>query len=152
MTLTSAALSLALPSQEDIDKDSSLLPPHLIVLMDLHKGSSGESTYFYLVLVDSGTTYNFISQYITDKLRPEAVKAGRRRKKMQLPITTVNSKLLQATAVVRQVIRMRDSIRIKLSHVINFVIANIAHYDIILDMAWLQKENCSIHRDTGVWH
>jgi hypothetical protein len=120
--------------------------------MDLHKGSSGESTYFYLVLVDSGTTYNFISQYITDKLRPEAVKAGRRRKKMQLPITTVNSKLLQATAVVRQVIRMRDSIRIKLSHVINFVIANIAHYDIILDMAWLQKENCSIHRDTGVWH
>jgi hypothetical protein len=34
----------------------------------------------------------------------------------------------------------------------NFVVANIAHYNMILGMAWLQKQNPILHWDTGVWH
>jgi hypothetical protein len=49
----------------------------------------------------------------------------------------VNGELLRATVVVRQIIRMRNSARIKQSHAIDFVVTDIAHYDMILNMAWL---------------
>jgi predicted aspartyl protease len=75
-----------------------------MVPVDLRKGSGGEGYYPYSALVDSGATYNFISQSVADKLRLEAVKAGRKRnrRKMPLLITTVNGELLRITAVVRQ--------------------------------------------------
>jgi predicted aspartyl protease len=59
--------------------------------------------YLYSTLVDSGATYNFISQAVADKLGLEAAKAGKRKKKekMPLPITTVNGEPLHTTAVVR---------------------------------------------------
>jgi hypothetical protein len=38
-------------------------------------------------------------------------------------------------------VRMRDGTCAKRCHVINYVIANIASYDVILEMAWLQKLN-----------
>jgi hypothetical protein len=47
---------------------------------------------------------------------------------------------------------MRDSARAKQSHAINFAIANIAHYNLILGMAWLQNQNPDIQWDFGVWH
>jgi hypothetical protein len=40
----------------------------------------------------------------------------------------------------------------KQSLAINFVVADIAYYDMILGMAWLQKQNPDIHWDTGLWH
>jgi hypothetical protein len=63
----------------------------------------------------------------------------------------VNGEPMRTTAVVRQMVRMHNSVRTKRSHEINFVFANIAHYDIILGMAWLQKQNPNINWDTGVW-
>jgi hypothetical protein len=47
---------------------------------------------------------------------------------------------------------MRDSAGTKRSHTINFVVADVAHYDMILGMAWLQKQNPDIHWSTGTWH
>ncbi len=47
---------------------------------------------------------------------------------------------------------MRDSTRVKRSHVVNFVATNICSYDIILGKAWLQKQNPDINWDSGVWH
>jgi hypothetical protein len=64
----------------------------------------------------------------------------------------VNGELLRATAIVRQMAQMRNGAEVKRSHGINFVVADIAHYVIILSMAWLQKQNPDIHWDTGVWH
>ncbi len=51
MTLASAQLGPTLSSEEDTNKDSPL-PPHLMVLVDLRKGSGGESYYPYSVFVD----------------------------------------------------------------------------------------------------
>jgi hypothetical protein len=103
VTLASAALSPASPSEENTDQDTSLPQLHLIVLVDLCKGSSSEGYYPYLALVDLGTTYNFISWSVADKLKFEAVKAGRSKvkKKAPSPITTINGEPLCATAVVQ---------------------------------------------------
>ncbi len=107
--------------------------------VDLRKGSGGEGYYPYSVLVDLGATYNFISQAVADRLGLEAVRAGWRKKQKKLPppITTVNGETLRATVVVRQMVWMRDSTGMKRSHAINFVVADIAHYDLILGVAWL---------------
>jgi hypothetical protein len=153
VTLSSAALGPASSSEEDPDEDTPL-PPQLIVPVDLRKGPGGEGYYPYSALVDLGATYNFISQAVADRLGLEALRAGRRKKQKKLPplITTVNGETLRATTVVRQMVRMRDSAGTKQSHAINFVVADIAHYDLILGMAWLQKQNYDIQWDTGVWH
>jgi hypothetical protein len=125
-----------------------------MVPVDLCKGSGGEGYYPYSALVDLGATYNFISQAVADRLGLEAVRAGRRKKQKKLlpPITTVNGETLRTTAVVRQMVQMCNSTGTKRSHAINFVVADIAHYDLILGMAWLQKQNPDIQWDTGVWH
>ncbi len=153
MTLFSAALGPASSSEEDPDEDTPPLP-HLMVPVDLCKGSGSEGYYPYSALVDLSTTYNFISQAVADRLGLEAVRAGRRKKQKKLPppITIVNGETLRATTVVRQMVQMRDSAGMKRSHAINFVVANIAHYDLILGMVWLQKQNPDIQWDTGVWH
>ncbi len=124
------------------------------MLVDIHKVSGSKGYYSYSALVDSGATFNFISQSVANRLRLEAVKAGRKRnrKKWAPLITTVNGELLRATAVVWQIVQMHNSTRMKQSQEINCIRANIAHYNIILSMAWLQKQNPDIHCDTGVWY
>jgi hypothetical protein len=47
---------------------------------------------------------------------------------------------------------IRDSAKTKWSHAINFVITDVAHYNLILGMVWLQKQNPNINWDIGVWH
>ncbi len=142
MTLASAALGPALPSEEVTNKDVSPPPPHLIMPVDLRKGLGGERYYPYLALGDSGATYNFIAQSVTDKLILEVVKAGRSKvkKKASPPSTTVNGEPLRATTVVQQTVKMRDSAGTKPSHVINFLVANIAHFDMILGMAGSRRK------------
>ncbi len=66
--------------------------------------------------------------------------------------TTVNSEPLLTTAVIQHIVRMCNSTSVKRCHAINFVIADIASYDVILGMAWLQKQNPDICWDTGIWH
>jgi hypothetical protein len=92
-----------------------------MVPVDLYKGSGGKGHCPYLTLVDSGTTYIFISQTVVDKLGLEAVEAGRSRvkKKTLPPITLVDGEPLRATAVVWQIVQMRDSTRTKRSQAIN---------------------------------
>jgi hypothetical protein len=143
-----------LPSKEDTDKDVSPPPLHLIVPVDLCKCSGSKEKNPYLVFVDSDATYNFISKSVTDKIRLEVVKARikRNRKKMPPLITMVTGKPLHATAVIRQMVQICDSAGTKRSHAINIVIADIAYYDMMLGMTWLQKQNPDVHRDTGVWH
>jgi hypothetical protein len=111
-------------------------PPHLMVPVDLQKGSSDEGYYPYLALIDSGATYNFISQTVAYRLGFEVA-----RKRMPLPIATVNGKPLRANAVVCQRVCMRDSAGAKRSHVISLIVADISLYNMILSMAWLQKQN-----------
>ncbi len=135
--LSSAVLGPASSNKEDPDEEPS--PPHITVLVDLPKGSGGKGYYSYLALVDSGATYNFISQAIADHLGLEAA-----RKQKPPHIATFNGKPLRAIAVVRQMVRMQDSARVKQSHTINFVITDISHYNMILGIAWLQKQNPDI--------
>ncbi len=73
------------------------------MLVDFRKGLGGESYYPYLGLVDLGATYDFIFQSVADKLKLEAAKAGRKkiRKKMPLPISTINGESLCTTQVIR---------------------------------------------------
>ncbi len=145
MTLSSAVLGPASSNEEDHDEEP--LPPHLIILVDLRKGSGGEGHYPYSALVDSGATYNFIFQAVADRL---GLKAARKRKPP--PIATVNGEPLRATAIVRQMVRMLDSAGAKRSHASNFVVADISHYNMILGLAWLQRQNADIQWDAGVWY
>ncbi len=145
MRLSSAVLGPASSNEEDPDEEPP--PPHLMVPVDLRKGLGGEGYYPYSALVDSGATYNFITQAVADRLGLEAA-----RKRKPPPIATVNGKPLRATAVICQMVRMRDSAGAKWSHVIKFVVADISYYDMLLGMAWLQKQNPDIQWDTGVWH
>ncbi len=71
---------------------------------------------------------------------------------MPLPITAFNDKLLRATTVIWQMGWMHNSTGTKQSQAINFVVVDIAHYALILGMAWLQKQIPDIHWGTGVWH
>jgi hypothetical protein len=83
----------------------------------------------------------------------EVVKAGRSKvQKKALPNNTVNGKLLHATAVVQQMARMCNSARMKQSQGINFVVADVAHHNMILSMAWLQNHIPDIHWDIEVWY
>jgi hypothetical protein len=73
-TLASVALGPALSNKEDTNEDASPPSPNLMILVDLCKGLGSEDYYPYSALVDSGITYNFICQSVTNKLRLEAVK------------------------------------------------------------------------------
>jgi hypothetical protein len=55
-------------------------------------------------------------------------------------------------AIVQHMVRMRNSTGVKRCHAINFVVANIASYNLILGMAWLRKQNPDIRWDTSIWH
>jgi hypothetical protein len=44
-------------------------------------------------------------------------------------------------------VHMRDSAGVKCLHAVNFVVANIRGYDMILGMAWLLKQNPDIDWD-----
>ncbi len=72
--------------------------------------------------------YNFISEAVADRLGLETV-----RKRPPL-IVTVNSEPLCTTTIVRQIVCMLDSVTMKRSYSINFIVANIAHYIMILGM------------------
>jgi hypothetical protein len=67
-------------------------------------------------------------------------------------VDAVNGESLCTTAVVREMVRMCDSARVKRSHAVIFVIADIRGYNVILGMAWLQKQNPDINWDSEVWH
>ncbi len=69
---------------------------------------------------------------------------------MPSPVTTANVESLRATTVVQQTVGLCISIRMNQRLAINFVDDDIAHYDIILGMAWLKKKTPDIHWDTGV--
>ncbi len=47
---------------------------------------------------------------------------------------------------------MRNSEGVKRSHAVYFVFADTRGYDMILGMAWLQKQNPDINWDSGVWY
>jgi hypothetical protein len=49
-------------------------------------------------------------------------------------------------------VRMHNSASVKRCHAINIVVADIASYNIIPGMAWLQNQNPDICWDTGIWH
>ncbi len=49
-------------------------------------------------------------------------------------------------------VHMRASTGTKRSHEINFIVTDIANYNMILGMARLQKQNPDIQWDTGVWY
>jgi hypothetical protein len=127
--LASAALGPALPSEDDTDTVASLPPLHLIVLVDLPKGSGGKGYYPYSALIDSDAHYNFISKCVTDKLRFEVVKARRTKvmKKALPPVTIVNGELLRVTAIIQQIVQICDST------------------GTILGMESLKKHNSDIH-------
>ncbi len=154
MTLFSVALGPTSSGKEDTDEDVLQSLPHLMVPVDLCIGSGDKKYYPYLALVSSGATYNFISQAVADRLGLEVAKAGKRKKKKKMlsPITLDNDEPQRATAVVHQMVHMRDTAGAKRSYEINFVVTNIAHYDLILGIAWLQKQNPDIQWDTGAWH
>jgi hypothetical protein len=126
-----------------------------MVAVDLRMGSEYERYRHFTVLVDLGATYNFISQAVADRLGLQPARDGRRWKRtlrQPPPTASVNGKLLCATAHVQEMVHMRDSAGVKCLHAVNFVVANICGYDMILGMAWLQKQNPDINCYSGVWH
>ncbi len=101
----------------------------------------------FSALIRSGATYNFVFKAVWDGIRMHPAKAGRQKRAIaKLPsIAAVDGESLHTMAVVQHMVYMRDSTSVKCYHVINFVITNIARYDVISEMAWLQKQNPDMH-------
>lgn len=81
MTHISAAQGSTLSSKENSNKVFSQLSPQLIEPVDLNIGSSGKKYYPYLVLINLGAVYNFISQVVADKLCLEMAETGKIKRK-----------------------------------------------------------------------
>jgi hypothetical protein len=99
----------------------------------LKKGSEGKRYNHYAALLDSGILYNFIWQAVAYQLAPEPAQAERRPKRAARqppPITTIYGKPLCTTIVVREIVRMHDSGKVKHSHAVNFILADIRGYNI----------------------
>jgi hypothetical protein len=128
---------LGLASTNEDNFNEELLPPHFTVPVGLWRGSGGNGYYPNSSLVDFGATYKFISQTVADGLSPEAARLGKMYKKIKLPpaITTVNGEPLRATTVIRQLVRIQDNAGRMWSNAINFVFADITHYNMILSMS-----------------
>ncbi len=154
MTLASASLGPTAAKEQEDEEEEEEAPPHLMVPVDLRKGKESNGFLPYAALVDSGATYNFVSQAVADAVGMRPAKAGRRKKAVAKPptVATVNGEPLRTTAVVRHMVRMRDSAVVKQCHTINFIVTDVVGYDVILGMAWLRKQNPDIRWDTGVWH
>jgi hypothetical protein len=126
-----------------------------MVAVDLRKESEGKRYHHFAALVDLGATYNLVSQAVADQFGLQPAQSGKRRRRAvrQPPlVATVNGESLRTTAVVREMVRMRNSTGVKRSHAVNFVVADIRSYDAILGIAWLEKQNPDINWDSGVWH
>ncbi len=67
-------------------------------------------------------------------------------------VAKVNGKPLLTTAIVWHMVCIHASTGIKQCHAINFIVADIINYDVILGLAWLQKRSPDIRWDKGVWH
>ncbi len=95
------------------------------------------------MLVNLCATYNFVLKAVADSISMHRVKAGKKKRAIaKLPtIATINSELLRTMALIHNMLRMRDSTGIKHYHTIYLVTAAIADYNVILGMAWLQKQN-----------
>jgi hypothetical protein len=104
-----------------------------MVLIVLLKVSSGRVYYSYLALIHLGIMFNFSFQAVANQIDLKAVW------KRPPPFARVNGKPLHATGIVRYVVRMQESARIKRNHATNFNVANVAHFDIILSISGLQK-------------
>jgi hypothetical protein len=125
-------------SEDDPVEMSSL--PHLIVAVDLRKAFGSTDYYHLQLLIYSDTTKDIISLIVEAGLSRDAVTAGKKKQtKLLPPITSVIGTPLRATAVVRQMVHMQDSTGTKWSHVINFIITNNTHYNMVLGVAWLQR-------------
>jgi hypothetical protein len=61
VTLASIALGPASPSEEKTDEDALPPPLHLMVPVDLCKGSGGKGNYPYWALANTGTTCHYMS-------------------------------------------------------------------------------------------
>ncbi len=92
MTLASASLGPTTAREQEEEEEEAEAPPHLMVPVDLRKGKESNGFLPYLALVDSGATYNFVSQWVEDSVGMRLAKAGRRKKAVAKPpaIVTVN--------------------------------------------------------------
>ncbi len=99
-----------------------------------------------MALVDSGTTNNFVSQAVTDSFEMQLSKARSQNREVAKlsEIATINGELLCTTGIVLYMVHMSNSAGVKHCHMINFVVADIANYNVILGMAWPLKQNPDI--------
>jgi hypothetical protein len=121
---------------------------------DLRKGKESNGFLTYTALVDLGATYNFVSQAVADAVGMLPAKAGRQQKVVTKPpmVAMVNGQLLCTAAIVRHMVRIRNSAGVKRCHTINLIVTDIVNYNVTLGMAWLQKQNSDIRWDKGLWH
>jgi hypothetical protein len=137
VTLASASLGSISAKEEEKKEEEGWEQPYLMVPVDLRKVKESNRFLLYSTLVDSRTTYNFISQAVVDSVGMQPAKARRQKKGIAKPpvIATVNGMSLHTTAIVRHMVRMWDSAGVKCCHVINFIVVDIASYNVILGIA-----------------
>jgi hypothetical protein len=137
VTLTSALLGPTAAKEQEDEEEEEEAPLHLMVPVDLRKGKESNGFLPYTALVDLGATYNFVSQAVANAVRMRPAKAGRKKKAIATPamVATVNGEPLRTTSILWYMVRIRNSAGVKRCHVINFIVANVINFDVILGMA-----------------
>jgi hypothetical protein len=69
VTLALVSLAPITAKEKEEKKEEEEVPLHLMVPVDLRKGKESNRFLPYWALIDSGATYNFVSQAVADSVR-----------------------------------------------------------------------------------
>ena len=92
------------------------------------------------VLVDTGATRNFITEFCTKEYSILPVKSA-----TALTVCTINRNCLQTSHIVKPLLKMTDTQGAVKKSAEKLVIADIAGYNIVLGILWLKKYNPDIY-------
>ena len=111
---------------------------YIILLVEVQSLASGVTVLE--VLVDTGATRNFVTEFCAKKYSMLLVKST-----TALTVCTINRNDLQTSHIFKPLLKVTDTQETVKKSAEKLVVADIAGYNIVLSMLWLKKYNLDIY-------